>query len=189
MLAKKKLLSAMAGLAMMAMPLSALAANHHNWNQNVPLHPQAAHAYQRRADRPKYAANQPGRYGWDNHSHNNGNSIRNPYAGWNTPPVFRERPVPPPPIYSYVPPYRQYAANPAWNRLNPPYAYNGNYGNGYGYAGGNLTLRDRLLQERAGAYQQLGIRERAGDRNGAHHLWNTIHSLDRQIARVNQSIN
>ena len=211
MLARKQLLSALAGLAMLAMPAVAVAESPHTWNQNTPLHPQADHEYQR-GERPRYAINQ----GWDNHPHNNGwdkrspnygNWIRNEHPGWN-PPVFRDRPLPPPPVYSYRPGYRQYAADPSCDRLSPPNAYQGNYGGygngygdgngysggygyggGYGNVGGLYALRNNLLQERAGAYQQLEIRQRTGDHNGARHLWNTIHSLDRQIARVSQSIN
>ncbi|MGA2408902.1 MAG: hypothetical protein ABSG46_00735 [Candidatus Binataceae bacterium] len=208
MLAKKKLLSALAGLAMMSMPVSALAANHHFWNQNAPLHPQAVHAYQRAAaprfafnqaghggwgNRPLYAANQAGRYRFDNFAHNNGNWFRNSYAGWNSAPGFAR--AVPPPVYSYGAPYQQYAGAP-WNRVNPQYAYNGNYGSGYGngygngngyengYAGGNLSLRDRLLRDRAAAYRQLSVRERVGDHNGAQRLSNTINMLNARLARI-----
>src|SRR5271170_4476493 len=104
MVAKKRLLSTMAGLAMMAMPVSSLAANHHFWSQSAASHPQAAHAAQHAANRSLYAANQPGRYGWAN----NGNWIRNQYIGRNPPPAFRQPSVLPPSVYSYVRPFSQF---------------------------------------------------------------------------------
>jgi hypothetical protein len=219
MSARKKLFSAIAGLTMMALPVSALAGDHHhNWNQNFPPRP----AIERKQSRPNFpegrafASNDRGAYawnhrGWDQGPHNGGNWLRNPYPGWNSAPP-RYRPITPP-VYSYGPPAGQYAYNPPCDRVTPPNFNNGNYGygngygggNGYGfgspndgdsygygngYQGGNLAAeRNRLLRERAGAFQQLAIREHNGDSNGAHHLRNTIHSLNDQLARVNATMN
>jgi hypothetical protein len=215
MSARKKLFSAMAGLAMMAIPVSALAGDHHhNWSQNFPARP-AIERKQSRSDvlgGPAFASNNRSAYGWNHHdwdqrAYNGGNWLRNPYSGWNAAPP-RHRPIPPP-VYSYGPPAGEYAFNPPCDRLTPPNFNNGTYGygNGYGggnsygygnpnddggysYQGGNLAAeRDRLLRERAGAFQQLAIREHNGDRDGAHHLWNTIHSLNDQLGRVNAMMN
>jgi hypothetical protein len=219
MFARKKMFTAMAGLAMLALPLSALAGDHHhNWNQNAPARP-AIEQKQSRLNFPgrrMFASNDHGAYEWNHHDweqhpHNGGNWLRNPYSGWNPAPS-RYRPIAPP-VYSYGPPAGQYAYNPPCNRMTPPNFVNGNYGNGNGYGSGNsysygspingdeygygngyqvgnlAAERDRLLRERAGAFQQLAIRQQNGDSNGAHHLWNTIHSLNDQLGRVNAAMN
>ncbi len=219
MSARKQFFTAMAGLTMLALPVSALAGDHHhNWNQNSPARP-AIEQKQSRLNFPgrrMFASNDHGAYEWNHHDweqhpHNGGNWLRNPYSGWNPAPS-RYRPIAPP-VYSYDPPAGQYAYNPPCNRMTPPNFNNGNYGNGNGYGSGNsysyggpingdeygygngyqvgnlAAERDRLLRERAGAFQQLAIRQQNGDSNGAHHLWNTIHSLNDQLGRVNAAMN
>ena len=242
MLPTKKLMSAMAGLAMMALPMSAMASDHnHYWNHNFangqstnsrnfargpasaqnqfvhnqalgdPItHNQAWPGLKWRrgsafGTHPNYSWNQSNWQNWGYRQYNNRNWMANNY---------RQYVVPPSGCGALATPVNPYAAPPGAFAFNQPYMAeqtncpNANYGyglgNGYGYAnpylggygyrnsypgGGLMVLRDRLLQERAGAYQQLAIRERNGDRNGAHHLWNTIHSLNQQLSRVNASIN
>ena len=191
MLAKKRLLSAIAGLAILALPMTALASDHHrHWDAGV-------------FARPVVIANQPRANFWRADrvssiaaltmlsipttvgimaSTADRTGIRNSYPAWNPPPTSSY--VPPPREYAYAPPMPQQFFGPSSNY--PDYGYGDGYApeNGYGYGGNQMTVRDRLLRERAGAYQQLAIRERVGDRNGAHHLWNTIHSLNRQLARL-----
>jgi hypothetical protein len=245
MLPTKKLMSAMAGLAMMALPVSAMAADHHhNWNQNFGngqfahsqnfgrrpaavqnqfVHNQALHNPIARdqawpghewgrglafGTRPNDAWNQSHWRDWGYRPRNNGTWMANNYRQWVVPPSGNFSAAPPQ-VNPYAPPPGQFAFNqPYWpERSNCAYGFANRYGcgvNSYGYAnpyptgygygnsysgGGLLALRDRLMQERAGAYQQLSIRERNGDANGARHLWNTIHSLNQQLARVNTSIN
>lgn len=202
--AKSRFISAMAGLAMLALPVSAFASDHHHhWDQSA-FARSASPAMQMRnnvwqhggfgGNNPRFAFSHPGA-GWNGYSNHRGNWWRNTNSDWNRPPVFGYRTAVPPPAYGYVPPPNAYAYVPPPSRSYfavPPsyYGMSGypnsyGYGNGYGYGGENpMTLRDRLLQERAGAYQQLAIRERNGDRNGAHHLWNTINSLNRQLGSV-----
>jgi hypothetical protein len=197
MLTKKKLLSAIAGLTMMAMPISALASDyHHHWNQSAFAQAPAIHNQPRANfwrgngfanNNPRFAFVPPNNR-WNRFEPPAPGSFHTPGWGWNSPSAINYPPGPPA-QYGYFSPPREYAYAP------PPPAYFGAppseyFGNGYGYGyGGNLmTMRDRLLAERAGAYQQLAIRERAGDTNGAHHLWNTIHSLNGQLARVNSAM-
>jgi hypothetical protein len=247
MLPTKKLMSAIGGLAMMAMPVSAMAADHHhNWNhnfgneqfvhsQNFARRPAAAqnqfvHKPLRNpigrdqeqpgldwgrglafGSHPNYARNQSNRQNWAYPPYNNGNWMANSYREWDVPPSGNFN-AGLPQINPYAPPPGQFA----FNQTNWPERSNctNGYGNRYGYAnpclgscgygnsflgscgygnsflgGGLMALRDRLLQERAGAYQQLAIRERNGDHNGAHHLQNAIQSLNQQLVRVNTSIN
>ena len=199
MFAKRQFLSTMAGLAMLALPMTAVAADHHhNWKQTS-----AAWAG---AERNQPVNFQPGpgvagnasRFGlarhadhWNDYRHRDSNWKRGANWEWQ-PPITGYHPLPPRPAYGYVSPPREYAyAPPAAPDcgIAPANYGDGGYLNGYGdgndYASGNrLTLRDRLLRERAGAYQQLAIRERNGDRNGAHHLRNAIESLNRQLASL-----
>jgi hypothetical protein len=242
MLPTRKLMSAIAGFAMMALPVGAMAADHHhNWNHNFG-NGQFTHS-QNFARRPaavrnqfvhnqalrdpitlgqarpgldwgrglafgthhNYAWNQSSRQNWAYPPHNNGNLMVNNYREWAVPPSGDFNAVPPQ-INPYAPPPGQFAFNQPYlpERSNCTNGFANGYGNRYGYAnpclgsygygksylaGGLLAVRDRLLQERAGAYQQLAIRERNGDHNGAHHLQNTIQSLNQQLSRVNTSIN
>jgi hypothetical protein len=203
MLAKMRLLSAMAGLAILALPVTALASDHHHhWDQSgfarsavTSLQPRTSfwRGNGVPANTSRLAFAHPNA-GWNSYRHSDGNWMRNVNRGWNPPPAYGYRPSSPMPAYGYVPPPNEYAYIPPAPRSyfgSSAASYYGNggypngYGSGYGYGNGNLmTLRDRLLQERAGAYQQLAIRERNGDSNGAHHLWNTINSLNRQLASI-----
>jgi hypothetical protein len=260
MLPTKKLVSAMAGLAMMALPVSAMAADHHhNWNQGngqfahsqsfarrpaavqnqfvhnqavrnpfprsqarpgldwshgfgFGSHPNYARNYPGSGwNHPNYASNHPNWQNWGYRPHNNGNWMANNYRDYDVPPsgcgavAQQVNPYAPPPgAFAFNQPYlpaqsncpnsnygyglgNGYSLGNVYSYANP-YSGGSSYGNGY-FGGNLMALRDRLLQERAGAYQQLAVRERNGDRNGAHHLWNTIHSLNQQLSRVNSSIN
>src|SRR5271170_3428602 len=111
MFAKKRLFSAMAGLVMMALPVSAIAADHHhNWNQTFAGRPAAvqnqffrSHGLSNQIARnqarpgfgwgggsafgthPNYAWNHQSRQNWGNHHNDGGNWMTNAWPGWNAP--------------------------------------------------------------------------------------------------------
>src|SRR5208283_3562883 len=192
MFSKKQILSAMAAVAMLALPVSAFANdwNHHNWNQHNRAVHNASVNHQIAGNAPvvgsRYAAN---RYGWT------------PRAGWNGAPAMRGPINVASPGYSpyawnryphrwFAPasPYQAYApAYPGYAR--PTYGYPpvgamgaANCGPSAGYSGSTPgTSPSWLMTKRYNTMRTIAQLRARGDSRGAARLVPTVTALNQRI--------
>jgi hypothetical protein len=188
MFSRKQILSAMAGVAMLALPVSAFANdwNHHHWNQhNRAVHNASVnHQFAGNASvvGSRYAAN---RYGWT------------PSVGWNGAPAQRA------PINVASPGYRPYA----WNRYHHPWfapaqGYQGYARPTYGYAPGAsigaancnpaaysgstpATSPGWLMTKRYNTMRTIAQLRARGDSRGAARLVPVVTALNQRIGGLN----
>jgi hypothetical protein len=190
MFSRKQILSAMAGVAMLALPVSAFANdwNHHNWNQHNRAVHNASVNHQLVGNASvagsRYAAN---RYGWT------------PRVGWNGAPAQRAYVA-----SSGYPPY-------AWNRYNhpgfaPAPAYQGYMTPTYGYprraamgaancnpaavySGSTpATSPSWLMTKRYNTMRTIAQLRARGDSRGAARLVPTVKALNQRIGGLNNQL-
>jgi hypothetical protein len=199
MFSKKQILSAMAAVAMLALPVSAFANdwNHHNWNQHNRAVHNASVNHQIAGNAPvvgsRYAAN---RYGWT------------PRAGWNGAPAMRGPINVASPGYSpyawnryphrwFAPasPYQAYApAYPGYAR--PTYGYPpvgamgaANCGPSAGYSGSTPgTSPSWLMTKRYNTMRTIAQLRARGDSRGAARLVPTVTALNQRIGGMNNQL-
>ena len=168
MTTRKNILTAMVGLAMLAMPVRALAGDHHHgdWDDNP--RPQTWHDQ-----------------GWHNGWFKNHEDRDDYRPGWTGRNYYQ------PPAWHHEQDEENYRYNqPAWHHEDQEDEdYNeggGYYGGGYGssYYGGSGSLA-QLMQDRQNEYRTYINLLNRHDRKAANREWQVLHRTDMRIAALN----
>jgi hypothetical protein len=174
---RKNILAAMVGLAMLAMPVSALAKDHHGGNWNNPR-PQAWHDQGKHNGWFKNQGNQ----GWHDDGWSRNHRDRDDYRpGWNGNNYYQ-----PPAAWHHEPDRDDYGYN-GGNGYNGGYEYNGGYGNGgtYGtpYYGKSLA---QLMVDRQNEYRTyMNLLNQHDSRGASRYFQQVLGPTNRRIAALN----